>query len=250
MSFSSLKCDLYVFTHKLYDATLARSWPVAEVPSSDNNQRSFLYIYSYFYTRFISKNNPSVGSCHRITLRELTHFFVDCCVFGGLFFVSLCLVRKKSKHITSLHGPNRLVLLSAFRKNQAIKKINMTSVEHRASLVKESNGLNVVEKSAIGVTATGASICASSAAVNAVGFKSAGILAGSAAAKFMSGYGGLVPAGSTCSLLQSAGATGVLSTIGLTVVGTGVGVGAGAIAYRNRDVIVPKAECGREEACR
>ena len=157
MSFSSLKCDLYVFTH-----TMPR-WPAVGLWQRYLRQTItndlFLYIYSYFYTRFISKSNPSVGSCHRITLRELTHFFVDCCVFGGLFFVSLCLVRKKSKHITSLHGPNRLVLLSAFRKNQAIKKINMTSVEHRASLVKESNGLNVVEKSAIGVTATGASIC-------------------------------------------------------------------------------------------
>ena len=41
-----------------------------------------------------------------------------------------------------------------------------------------------------------------------LGFKAAGIAAGSTAAAFMSSYGGFVGAGSACAVLQSIGAAG------------------------------------------
>ncbi|KAG6556774.1 hypothetical protein Mapa_001720 [Marchantia paleacea] len=62
---------------------------------------------------------------------------------------------------------------------------------------------------------TGLILCAAPIAVPAVvaalGFTSAGIAAGSAAAGFMASYGGAVSAGSVCAVLQSIGATGTFA---------------------------------------
>ena len=69
------------------------------------------------------------------------------------------------------------------------------------------------------------------AALPALGFTTAGIAAGSAAATAQAGIGNVV-AGSTFAFLQSAGATGLGSVIGGTIGATAGGIG-GAIASGN-----------------
>ncbi|KAF8918275.1 hypothetical protein BGZ58_004877, partial [Dissophora ornata] len=64
------------------------------------------------------------------------------------------------------------------------------------------------------------------AGVNAIGFTSAGIIAGTPAAGIMAASGGAVAKGSACAVLQSVGAVG-LSVPGIIIV-SGVGAAAGA----------------------
>ncbi|XP_060607237.1 interferon alpha-inducible protein 27-like protein 2B [Ruditapes philippinarum] len=62
------------------------------------------------------------------------------------------------------------------------------------------------------------------AALGALGFTSAGIAAGSAAAAWMSSYGGAVASGSLLAVCQSIGAAG------LGAAGTAIGAAAGVIS--------------------
>lgn len=73
---------------------------------------------------------------------------------------------------------------------------------------------------------------------NAIGFGANGIAAGSAAASWMSAAavanGGGVAAGSAVSVLQSIGAVGLATPIGLGLVATGVVVGGAFVAMRSK----------------
>lgn len=85
---------------------------------------------------------------------------------------------------------------------------------------------DTADKVVIGTSTTGAIITTGCGTLKALGFKAAGIAAKSVAAGMQAGMGN-VAAGSTFSILQSAGASGLL-TVGL--VGGGVIV-AGGLTY-------------------
>ncbi|KAH7280011.1 hypothetical protein KP509_37G048000 [Ceratopteris richardii] len=81
------------------------------------------------------------------------------------------------------------------------------------------------------------------AAVSLAGFTATGITAGSPAAMLMSTYGGAVPAGSLCAVLQSIGAAGVTTETLVLVEGMAATLGlAGFVAGRKRKPS-PSEEC-------
>lgn len=69
--------------------------------------------------------------------------------------------------------------------------------------------------------------------VTALGFTSAGIAAGSAAAGIMSSYRGAVATGSACAVLQSIGTAG-LGTTATAITSTVGGAAAAAIVRQNQ----------------
>ncbi|CEP03130.1 hypothetical protein PBRA_009348 [Plasmodiophora brassicae] len=77
----------------------------------------------------------------------------------------------------------------------------------------------------IACAAAGPAIAA--ACIAAAGFGQGGIVAGSAAAGFMSSYGGAVSAGSLCAVLQSAGAVGL--SAGLSSASAAVAASVGLV---------------------
>ncbi|EFJ23313.1 hypothetical protein SELMODRAFT_442876 [Selaginella moellendorffii] len=87
----------------------------------------------------------------------------------------------------------------------------------------------------IGIALTAAAAVATpavvSAGIAAAGFAGTGITAGSAAASIMSLYGGAVPAGSLCAILQSVGAAGLSTTAATVASAVGSGFTAACIAY-------------------
>lgn len=107
-------------------------------------------------------------------------------------------------------------------KSVIVKKASETVVNNVA------NKLNVSPQTVkIGIAVTAGAVFTPiivPGVVTAFGFGSAGIAAGSPAAAFMASYGGAVPAGSACAVLQSIGAAG-LSAAGHIITG-----GTGALA--------------------
>jgi Interferon-induced 6-16 family len=102
--------------------------------------------------------------------------------------------------------------------------------DHAAALATQREFLtphNLTVQAGLAAGDAAAPLCAG-AALTAAGFKSAGIAAGSWAAALMASYGGAVPAGSLCALLQSAGAAGLPAAA--TAVLSALGVSAAAAA--------------------
>ena len=79
----------------------------------------------------------------------------------------------------------------------------------------------------IGVAVTGGA----TVVVNALGFSSGGVVAGSTAAVIQAGIGN-VAAGSAFAALQSVAATGVVATVGPVALGAGVLGGVGYGVYK------------------
>jgi len=102
---------------------------------------------------------------------------------------------------------------------------------------EESKPLKKVVQEAVYTTASGAASGAAvtlgtQAGVHVIGFGAAGIAKGSAAAYWMSMYGGTVCSGSSVAILQSIGAAGLGSaTLPLLAVGAAAGAGA-YVGYR------------------
>jgi hypothetical protein len=84
---------------------------------------------------------------------------------------------------------------------------------------------------------------------NLIGFTTSGIAGGSAAASMMSATavanGGGVAAGSTVAVLQSIGAVGLATPVGLSLVAAGAAIGGTALLVRSR---LTSASCGDEAA--